>query len=308
MSGKLIDTMEKSIGFAIIAFILLVTSMQVDAQSNTTGSFSGGDASSASIGSSSASNDIALYTIPQAPNRTYLVGLRATPKGNNICVGALIGSNSVVTSHCPMIVNGKAKQKGVVNSDKNSYNIQYASIGNRYRNGDSYGQVIKIYGWIRHPNYNAKTDAYSVSVFVLAQKTTLKPIPLGSASDDDLNEGQPTTTMGWVHDGVSAFLYVVNMQFYGQTPCAKILGIGGWKLDDSNVCTIPAKSTDACQLEPGSPLIIDQGGEERLVGVMNFNYACGSTNMPIVYSRMADKQYDWIMMVAGLSWPYYTDI
>lgn len=298
--------MNRLTGLAVATIFALVITMHVNAQVTTSSSPSWFDGST-STASSDANDTISLYTLSQAPNQTYLVGLRATPRGSNICVGALIGKNSVVTSHCPMLVNNKEKHKGVVNSDKNSYNILYASIGNRYRQEDSYGEVIKIYGWMRHPSYNYKTNAYSVSVFMLQKKTELKPVLLGSASDDDLNEGRPTTTMGWANGGLSPFLSFVNMQFYGQTPCARILGIGGWKLDDSNVCTIPATTKDACKLQPGSPLIIEQGGKIRLVGVMNFNYACGRTDMPVVYSRMTGKQYDWIMMVAGLSWPYYTD-
>lgn len=87
----------------------------------------------------------------------------------------------------------------------------------------------------------------------------------------------------------------IDATFYGQTPCASVLksehNLG---LDDSNVCAIPKKASNACGLSVGTPLIVNQNVLERLAGLLNFNFGCGHSGMPIVFSCMAGRQFNWV--------------
>lgn len=100
----------------------------------------------ASDGNTSIDDSISLYTLPSARNRSYLVGLRATPDGPNICLGALVQRRFVITSNCMVTINKKlSAETGYIDTLHTSdYNIAYASIGNRYRSGTKYGEVIPI--------------------------------------------------------------------------------------------------------------------------------------------------------------------
>lgn len=178
-------------------------------------------------------------------------------------------------------------------SAKNSYNILYASIGNRYRNGNNYGEVIKFASWQRYPKYNAKSAAYSFYLFKLETKSSQEPIMLGSSLNGDMDEGKPAMTMGWSNGSVySLALHLSDMKFFGQTPCAKILKQElGLALPDTNVCAISPSSEAACSLIHGSPLTFTKNGREFLLGLLNYSYGCGRTDMPSVFTRLVSRQY-----------------
>lgn len=258
---------------------------------------------------SSFDDSVSFSSLSDSTNRSYLVGFQATPTGNNICLGALISPNTVISGNCPVRVNNKLSSlnKHGFDSDKNSYNILYSSIGNRFRNGDSYGEIIKLKSWQRHPNYNAKSAAYSFYLFKLESKSSQEPIMLGSSYNNDMEEGKPAMTMGWFNGSAnSRSLHFSDMKFYGQTPCAKILKKElGMALPDTNVCAVSTSSEeDACSLIHGSPLIFTKNGREFLLGLLNYSYGCGRTDMPSVFTRLVFRQYVWVGEYAGIKYPY----
>lgn len=273
-------------------------------------SFSGSELDTLTSGFSSSSienavsDSISLYTLPSATNRSYLVGLRKTYKSTNVCLGVLIAPKVVISANCPMLVNGKSIASGEVDDSKNSYNMLVASIGNRYPSDDAYGEGNQIAAWVRHQGYRAKTYRYNIYVFYLVAETSMTPIQLAdSSSGDPMADGIPAVMMGWPDMDETPFLNVMDATFYSQTRCAKVLksehNLG---LDDSNVCVMPKKLRNACGLSYGTPLIINQNGQERLAGLLNFNFACDHPKMPIMFSRMAGKQYNWIAFAAQHPW------
>lgn len=256
----------------------------------------------ASLSASIASIDesVSLYTLPSATNRSYLVGLRGTPKGSNICLGALIKPGVVVSSNCPMLVNHVGAAQGTISS-KNKHNILYASIGNRYQSDTAYGETIKIKSWIRDQSYRPKTNAFSIYIFYLEKKSSYAPIQLSGSSIDPMAEGKTATMLGWSSNGFPPFLTLTAVTFYGQTRCADLLKSElKLELNDCNVCIISRKITDACGISHGSPLITTQNGQEVLLGLLNFSYGCGRTDMPSVFTRLTGKSYSWVLKYASL--------
>lgn len=260
------------------------------------------------ISSSSTDNadadSISLYRLPSATNRSYLVGLRATEKGSNVCLGVLVKPQVVLSANCHMMVNNKEKASGKVKETKRSYNMLVASIGNRYPQDNVYGENIKIASWVRHPAYRAKTYRYNLIVFYLAAESSMTPIRLvNTAITDLLTEGSPAVMMGWPDLDENPFLTLMDATFYGQTPCASILtaehNLG---LDDSNLCVMPKKERHKCGLSRGTPLIVIQQGQEVLAGLLNFNFGCGHPEMPIMFSRMEGRQFNWVYYAANQPW------
>lgn len=235
-------------------------------------------------------------------NKSYLVGLRATPEGVNVCLGALIAHRIVISSNCVLMMNNKAsKQTGDIDTSVNTYNILYASIGSPYNSGTGRGEIIRIVDWKRHERFAPKTYAFSLFLFRLEKTSTYKHIPLSSSEDTNMGEGIQVITLGWSTSGNKPFLQLVNMTFFDQTPCSRILKVmQSAALDDSNVCTKAQKNSDACYLMHGSPLILSQDGKEVLVGLLNFSYECRFSNEPSVFARIAHSQYHWVRKNLGL--------
>lgn len=123
----------------------------------------------------------------------------------------------------------------------------------------------------------------------------------------DMDEGLPALTMGWFQSQRSPFLQLINMTFFGQTPCAEMykhqLGLA---LDDSNVCAIGKLPSDACATIHGSPLVRMEDGKEVLVGLLNFSWGCNRSDMPSVFSRVKNEPYYWVGRYTNLDWPYST--
>lgn len=237
-------------------------------------------------------------------NKSYLIGLLATPQGTNVCLGTLIAHRIVLSSNCILKENNKQmKRIGDIDTSTNTYNILYASIGSRYDAGTGRGELLRIVSWKRHERFAAKTNAFSFSIFKLEKASTYRQIPLSSSDDTNMDEGLQATSMGWASKGATPFLQLVNMTFFGQTPCVSVLkAMHGLKLDDSNVCVKAQTSSGACNLMHGSPLVMTQDGKEVLVGLLNFSYECKFGNEPSVFAPIAHSQYHWVRKNIGLEW------
>lgn len=118
-------------------------------------------------------------------------------------------------------------------------------------------------------------------------------------------------TTGWGKDGwgehgkYQNILKEVDVPIVQQEQCQaqlKQTRLGyDFKLHPGFVCAGGEEGKDACKGDGGGPMVCEQGGSWKLVGVVSWGIGCGQYGVPGVYVRVS-HYLDWIKQVVSTYW------
>lgn len=239
-----------------------------------------------------------VLVVVQADSATsYIVGLRNSADGQNYCMGALITSRYVLTSHhcypTLMEMYGNGPQ----------YDLQYAVIGSTYLKGANDGETIMVSSKrISHPDFNETTYENDYLLLKLKSPSTRTPVTLMSMahdSDDPFDNTADTTVIGWgtgPNTGypVSSQLTITHMMVLQNSECANFM-----KVYSREICLQGADKAATCKVDYGSLVLATlKNGDQILGGVINNVVGCGRSGVPLKLNDV-EQAHKWISSVVG---------
>jgi trypsin len=196
----------------------------------------------------------------------------------NGCGGTLIGPNVVLSAgHC------------------GSY------VGSTVRIGGTRVQVVQER---RHPNYNTNTMANDFYLHRLKTPVTTSGAVVTLNSNGSRPAGGQALTvlgLGLTSEGgfPSSRLRDVVVQTVPNADCVAAYGSSSFIGNVMFCAAAPGK--DSCQGDSGGPIVIRNGNEHALAGVVSWGYGCADPTYPGVYARVSSA-VDWIENVACNEW------
>ncbi|XP_059622743.1 trypsin alpha-3-like [Phlebotomus argentipes] len=145
-----------------------------------------------------------------------------------------------------------------------------------------------------HPQYNANTLAFDVSVLMssstISQTATIRPIGLSSTH---LGGGVSAVVTGWgqtSHPGSAAnTLQFLNVQTISNQACASAHGGNGGRIFAHKICTHGTAGRGTCMGDSGGPLAVGNS----CIGIVSWGIAC-ARGFPDVFDRVSSHR-NWII-------------
>lgn len=216
--------------------------------------------------------------------RSYLVGLRNSASDANYCAGVLVAPSYVLTSNlCVPSLHSHAYP----------WKQQWASIGSIFKDDTSMGEQRRVLNLTPHPQYNKATRENDFLLLQLLQPSSKTPVVLPEADSNIFIYGKTAIALGWGTNAID--VSTTTMSYVGAQDCTQTQP----PVFASQQCAVGAKSTDAYDINEGSPLIMTQNGKDVLVGIVSNNAGCDQTNVPALLSRVP-KVRDLIKKVVGV--------
>lgn len=266
------------------AFLLLLLGLFASAQGQTL--------STDSLANSSDDASVGFYDLMTTQNRkSYVVGLRNTKDGANICYGVLIAPKLVLTTGCKQTYKAKPKWN---NWFYQELGINYAVVGSLYNagvhkdDGSETIEVSEIYN--ESPGYST-TGYRAASIYGLMTPSQLKPAALPATIPVSLPVGTTLTTVGWVNSKSSNKLSLRNVDVVSADTCTQ----RNIAFQDC-VCTVSWLARDGCNVVNGSPLIMTSNGADVVIGLRyTVIEACDNSGFPIAFTSFSGM-LDWIKL------------
>jgi hypothetical protein len=215
------------------------------------------------------------------------------------CGGSVIDANWILTAaHCVVDAN--------VNDPYNPYvtvapaNIDVRTGSDRFDVG---GQASKVKRIVRHPEYNPLTLENDIALLELKGPVFVEPVrPVTPEREETLaclgTEGSVT---GWTPSDFCGnqvtLLSKVDATLVDPSNCRDAYE----NVTNDMICTeSEVGETEDCQLDDGSPLVVDNGrGGFVQAGVVSRGNDCDSAGEPTVHIRLANY-VEWMEEVTGL--------
>ncbi|HWM87460.1 MAG TPA: serine protease [Kofleriaceae bacterium] len=157
-----------------------------------------------------------------------------------------------------------------------------------------------------HPGWDPITFENDVGLLKLAAPVAAAPAALVTPRSDSvlLSEGRPATVAGWgatdpddIFD-TSSVLMAAQVPIVDQDTCTQLYQDADFPADGiqpSMVCAgdLVAGGVDACLSDSGGPLLVTEGDDQVLAGVVSFGEGCGLPEFPGVYAR-ASTAATWV--------------
>ncbi|KAH9185741.1 hypothetical protein AeNC1_012282 [Aphanomyces euteiches] len=205
----------------------------------------------------------------KAGKHLYLAGLKASAQAETECGSTLIAPTYLLTAaHCV------------------SDSIKVAAIGTHYNTNNKGGEVIPVAELIPHPKFNGDPlYGFDVAIVRLARPSKITP---GKLLWDVIQPGTPLVVRGWGltadGGGAAAELLEVHIKFLRNRQCRA--GLNLTTFARNSFCAGGEKGKDACQGDSGGPIVVQQGKDDFVVGVVSFGDGCGRAK-PGVYARLS---------------------
>lgn len=206
------------------------------------------------------------------------------------CAGSLINSRYVLTAaHCV--------------DDLSAYELEV--IIDIYDLGDESSSTrVSIKNIVSHEDYdNEILGNNDIALLELSEEVAGTFIELATTSFlDSMNAGDTVKIAGWgnMSNFTSYFpeiLQQVDLPYVDRTVCQSLDSSSGYsQIDESTICAGYAEGGyDSCGGDSGGPLIIDDNGTSKLLGIVSWGAGCAEPDAYGVYTNVAYfKGNDWI--------------
>uniref|UniRef100_A0A1B6D8K3 CLIP domain-containing serine protease n=1 Tax=Clastoptera arizonana TaxID=38151 RepID=A0A1B6D8K3_9HEMI len=244
-------------------------------------------------------------------NRERVVGGRAAVAGswpwaaalgytNNgvlewLCGGTLVSDRYIVTAaHCIVNERGRALTK-----------IRIGDVDmNTEKQDGAFPVDAEIDEIIPHENYNASNRVADIGLVRIRGRISqftdfIRPICLPLAPNLRWNtfEGYTPFVVGWGDTAYmgqsSSILQEVQMDVINVTTCARVFSKFERTTIDHRVICAEAFGKDACRGDSGCPMMLPNGENFYLIGVVSYGYKCAEPGYPGVYTRVTEY-IEWL--------------
>lgn len=266
---------------AFLALCLKIASGQGSEPSSSVGSINGSS-------SAYTDTDVGFYSIPgkAVDSLSYMVGLRISENGRAYCAGALVAPRWVLTTfNCATLQRGKKGYSYV-------WDGQYASIGSTQVSGAVGGERIGVSKYFGHPDYNKNTRENDYGLLKLEKDSAYKPVALAPDGVHYFESAISGSVYGWewsTDANTFSWSGLLNSTMHWASDCHNTEPT----FYASEFCAIGDKTTDACHINEGSPIVIQSWGKDTLVGMLSYNPGCNKDNTPALFARTSKGQI-WI--------------
>lgn len=204
-----------------------------------------------------------------------------TYKGQHICAGTVVDSNSILTAaHCSFYETGASLRTTDLN----------VLVGHLKQNGAAYKyNVFKI---TSHPNYNPSTLQNDICIMEITRgfqpwNDLVHPIPL-SKSLPPLRTECIISGWGKSHENSTTGMNALQFAYVEILNCN--VGMHYAAIRYGMLCAGSANGdADSCNGDSGGPLVC----YGQLVGIVSWGIGCGRRGLTGVYTDVS-KYLDWI--------------
>ncbi len=222
---------------------------------------------------------------------------------NHFCGGSILAREWVLTAqHCVV---------GLQPSD-----LKVVAGVSRLSDAPSSGQSVSVSAIMKFPNFASATSGKDVALLRLSGPLDLsgpnaQRIRVVTEADVGSNLADPgvvAMVTGW---GRLAFggsspdrLQSVDVPIVSNAVAESLYGfaIGDDQLAAGDVIS---GGIDACQDDSGGPLVVPDGGEMILAGVVSWGIGCGDADHPGMYARVSEFE-DWIHSRIPVAWKSFS--
>ncbi|XP_055711464.1 chymotrypsin-2-like [Phlebotomus papatasi] len=207
----------------------------------------------------------------------YQAGLRTSANGH-FCGGFVANNRWVVSAaHCTV---GRTTGNTIV------------VLGAHSRTTG--GTTFSLSRIVNHPDYNAATIAWDVSVVqtsnTIAFTNLIQPIPLGS---NHIGGGLTAVVSGWgltsSPGSMAANLQFLHVQTLTNAACRTALGASGSLVFDHKICAGGVVGQGVCSTDSGGPLALGN----TAIGIVSWGIPC-ARGFPDGYDRVSSHR-TWIL-------------